>query len=172
LAIALVFHIQRGPCYIPGRRFVCHYWFIIIALLIPRVTILLLYFFTNWFQGLFSNVLFPILGFIFLPLRCSGIPRVQNWFQASGESFPFADRHRTHHRHFSGAQTSRGRTGRVKCGVNAARYAQASTISDPSAGPQRYSGTIKSELVRRMNSERCAKRSGPASIAIHDEAIL
>jgi len=51
---------------------------------------LLLYFFTNWFQGLFSNVLFPILGFIFLPTTLLWYSAVQNWFQGEWESFPFA----------------------------------------------------------------------------------
>ena len=53
---------------------------IIVALLIPRVTILLLYFFTNWFQGVFSNLLLPILGFIFLPTTLLWYSAVQNWF--------------------------------------------------------------------------------------------
>ena len=56
---------------------------IIVALLIPRVTILLLYFFTNWFQGVFANLLVPILGFIFLPTTLLWYSAVQNWF--SGE---------------------------------------------------------------------------------------
>jgi hypothetical protein len=53
---------------------------IIVALLIPRVTILLLYFFTNWFQGVFSGLLLPILGFIFLPTTLLWYSAVQNWF--------------------------------------------------------------------------------------------
>ena len=54
--------------------------FIIVALLIPRVTILLLYFFTNWFQGVFANLLAPILGFIFLPTTLLWYSAVQHWF--------------------------------------------------------------------------------------------
>jgi hypothetical protein len=53
---------------------------IIFALLIPRITIGLLYFFTNWFQGIFSNLLFPILGFIFLPTTLLWYSAVQRWF--------------------------------------------------------------------------------------------
>ena len=53
---------------------------IIIALLVPRITILLLYFLTNWFQGLFSHILFPILGFIFLPTTLLWYSAVQHWF--------------------------------------------------------------------------------------------
>ena len=60
---------------------------IIVALLIPRVTILLLYFFTNWFQGVFSNLLLPILGFIFYRRPCSGIlPCIGS--AVNGESSP------------------------------------------------------------------------------------
>lgn len=53
---------------------------IIVALLIPRVTILLLYFLTSWFQGVFSGLLLPILGFIFLPTTLLWYSAVQNWF--------------------------------------------------------------------------------------------
>lgn len=53
---------------------------IIVALLVPRVTIALLYFFSNWFQGMFSNILFPILGFIFLPMTLLWYSAVQHWF--------------------------------------------------------------------------------------------
>ncbi|HTD66699.1 MAG TPA: hypothetical protein VK846_09245 [Candidatus Limnocylindria bacterium] len=54
---------------------------IIFALLIPRVTIALLYLFSNWFQGIFSHVLWPILGFIFLPTTLLWYSAVQNWFR-------------------------------------------------------------------------------------------
>jgi len=63
---------------------------VIIALLIPRVTIALLYFFTNWFQGIFSNVLFPILGFIFLPTTLLWYSAVQNWFHGEWSVVPVA----------------------------------------------------------------------------------
>ena len=53
---------------------------ILFALLIPRITIALLYFFTNWFQGVFSNVLWPILGFIFVPTTLLWCSAVQHWF--------------------------------------------------------------------------------------------
>ena len=39
-----------------------------IALLFPRVLIAVLWFFTNWFTGVFDNILWPLLGFIFLPV--------------------------------------------------------------------------------------------------------
>jgi hypothetical protein len=40
----------------------------LIAVLFPRVLIAVLWIFTNWFNGVFSTVLWPILGFIFMPL--------------------------------------------------------------------------------------------------------
>ena len=53
---------------------------IILALLIPRITIALLYLLTNWFQGMFANVIWPILGFIFLPTTLLWYSVVHNWF--------------------------------------------------------------------------------------------
>ena len=53
---------------------------IIFALLIPRVTILVLYLLTNWFHGLFGTVLWPVLGFIFLPTTLLWYSAVQRWF--------------------------------------------------------------------------------------------
>ncbi|MBI3281816.1 MAG: hypothetical protein HYZ57_18485 [Acidobacteria bacterium] len=41
---------------------------LILILLFPRVAILLLYFFTNFFTGVFDTILIPVLGFLFLPL--------------------------------------------------------------------------------------------------------
>ena len=41
----------------------------VLIVLFPRVAIVLLYFFTNFFQGVFTTILWPILGFIFLPLK-------------------------------------------------------------------------------------------------------
>ena len=39
----------------------------LLALLVPRITIALLWLFTNWFVGVFPNILWPLLGVIFLP---------------------------------------------------------------------------------------------------------
>jgi hypothetical protein len=39
-----------------------------IALFFPRLLMLILWLFTNWFNGVFDSVLIPILGFLFLPL--------------------------------------------------------------------------------------------------------
>jgi len=40
----------------------------ILALAFPRVAIVLLWLFSNFFGVLHSNILLPILGFLFLPL--------------------------------------------------------------------------------------------------------
>jgi hypothetical protein len=40
----------------------------ILAVAFPRVAIVLLWLFTNFFSVLHSNILVPLLGFIFLPL--------------------------------------------------------------------------------------------------------
>ena len=40
----------------------------LVAVLFPRVLILVLWIFTNWFNGVFSSMIWPILGFIFMPL--------------------------------------------------------------------------------------------------------
>ncbi len=39
----------------------------LLALAAPRLVVFLLWFFTNWFNGLFTSILWPILGFVFLP---------------------------------------------------------------------------------------------------------
>ncbi len=39
----------------------------VFALFIPRVVIVLVWFFSNWFDGIFETLLIPVLGFIFLP---------------------------------------------------------------------------------------------------------
>ena len=52
----------------------------LLALAVPRVVILLLWFFTSWFQGIFSTILWPILGFIFLPTTLLWYTAVQHWF--------------------------------------------------------------------------------------------
>lgn len=40
----------------------------VLALIFPRVLIGVLYLFTEWFTGVFDTALWPVLGFIFLPV--------------------------------------------------------------------------------------------------------
>lgn len=63
---------------------------IILALLVPRITIALLYLFTEWFEGAFSTLLWPILGFIFLPATLLWYSAVQNWFNGEWGIVPVA----------------------------------------------------------------------------------
>jgi hypothetical protein len=52
----------------------------LLALLTPRLVIVLLWFFTAWFQGVFNTLLWPVLGFIFLPTTLLWYTAVQHWF--------------------------------------------------------------------------------------------
>jgi hypothetical protein len=52
----------------------------ILALLTPRIAIVLLWLFTSWFDGLFTLSLWPILGFIFLPTSLLWYTVVLHWF--------------------------------------------------------------------------------------------
>ncbi len=54
--------------------------FALIALLTPRLVIVLLWLFTNWWQGLFSSALWLILGLIFLPTTLLWYSAVQHWW--------------------------------------------------------------------------------------------
>lgn len=40
---------------------------ILLALLVPRVAMVLIFLFTRWFEAAFATWLWPLLGFIFLP---------------------------------------------------------------------------------------------------------
>ena len=40
----------------------------LLAVAFPRVAIILLWLFTNFFTGIYHSIIIPVLGFIFLPL--------------------------------------------------------------------------------------------------------
>lgn len=40
----------------------------LLILLFPRIAIVVLYFFTNFFQGVYDSLLLPLIGLIFLPI--------------------------------------------------------------------------------------------------------
>ena len=40
----------------------------LLAVAFPRVAIVLLWLFTNFFTGVYNNIIIPVLGFLFLPL--------------------------------------------------------------------------------------------------------
>src|SRR2546423_3796011 len=52
----------------------------LLALLAPRIAIVLLWVFTPWFDGLFTWALWPVLGFIFLPTTLLWYTVVWHWF--------------------------------------------------------------------------------------------
>jgi hypothetical protein len=54
--------------------------FAFLALLAPRLVVALLWLFTRWFQGVFSSLLWPLLGLIFLPTTLLWYTAVQHWF--------------------------------------------------------------------------------------------
>jgi hypothetical protein len=42
--------------------------FALLGAAFPRIAIVLLWLFTNFFQGVFTGMIIPVLGFLFLPL--------------------------------------------------------------------------------------------------------
>ena len=60
----------------------------LIALIAPRITIALLWIFTGWFRGMFDNLLWPILGFLFLPTTLLWYSAVQHWFAGEWTLWP------------------------------------------------------------------------------------
>lgn len=51
-----------------------------LALVTPRLLIALLWLFTSWFSGVFGTILWPILGFLFLPTTLLWYSAVHHWF--------------------------------------------------------------------------------------------
>jgi hypothetical protein len=60
----------------------------IIALAMPRLVIALLWFLTTWFRGMFDTLLWPLLGFIFLPTTLLWYSAVQHWFGGQWSLWP------------------------------------------------------------------------------------
>lgn len=54
--------------------------FLLFGLAMPRVAIVLLWLFTNWFTGVFSRVLFLVIGIVFLPVSTLWFSVVVNVF--------------------------------------------------------------------------------------------
>ncbi|HET7583837.1 MAG TPA: hypothetical protein VFK13_02965 [Gemmatimonadaceae bacterium] len=62
--------------------------FLLLALIAPRVIIVLLWFFTTWFNGIFTTILWPVLGFIFLPTTLLWYTAVQHWYGGQWGTVP------------------------------------------------------------------------------------
>lgn len=61
---------------------------VLLALAAPRLLILILWFLTSWFQGMFASILWPILGFLFLPATLLWYSAVQHWFGGEWTLWP------------------------------------------------------------------------------------
>jgi hypothetical protein len=62
---------------------------VIFALAAPRLVILGLWFLTTWFNGLFpGGLLYPVLGFIFLPTTLLWYTAVVHWFGGQWTLWP------------------------------------------------------------------------------------
>ena len=61
---------------------------LLLALFVPRVTLFLLWLLTNWFQGVFSTVLWPVLGFLLMPLTTLWYSMVIKFFGGEWSLIP------------------------------------------------------------------------------------
>ncbi len=52
----------------------------LVALVTPRLVILALWFLTTWFVGMFTSLLWPVLGFVFAPTTLLWYSAVHHWF--------------------------------------------------------------------------------------------
>ncbi|HKK07635.1 MAG TPA: hypothetical protein VKA44_01985 [Gemmatimonadota bacterium] len=62
--------------------------FAVFALAFPRVLVAMLWFFSDWFVGVFPSVLWPVLGIIFLPTTLLWYTAVQHWFGGTWSLWP------------------------------------------------------------------------------------
>lgn len=53
---------------------------VLLALAVPRAVIVGLWFLSDWFSGVFGSLLWPVLGFLFLPTTLLWYSVVQHWF--------------------------------------------------------------------------------------------
>ena len=60
----------------------------LLALVAPRLVVFLLWFFTNWFSGIFNTWLWPVLGFFFLPTTLLWYSAVHHWFGGQWTLWP------------------------------------------------------------------------------------
>ena len=60
------------------------------ALFTPRLVIIALYLLTNWFNGVFKTLLFPLLGFLFMPVTMLWYSAVHHWFNGQWDILQIA----------------------------------------------------------------------------------
>ncbi|HMB91395.1 MAG TPA: hypothetical protein VKP65_11145 [Rhodothermales bacterium] len=54
--------------------------FAVIALITPRFVIIILWLLSDWFTGVFDDLILPVVGFIFAPTTLLWYSAVQNWY--------------------------------------------------------------------------------------------
>jgi hypothetical protein len=59
----------------------------LLVVLFPRIAIVLLYLFTNFFRGVYDSLLLPLLGFIFLPFTLLAYTALINMHQPHDSTF-------------------------------------------------------------------------------------
>lgn len=62
--------------------------FVILALAVPRLLAVLLWFFTTWFSGVFTTLLWPVLGVLFMPTTLLWYSAVVNWWGGEWSLWP------------------------------------------------------------------------------------
>ena len=68
----------------------CGCFLALLAFFFPRIVVILLWIFSHWFEGVFDTVLWPILGFIFLPTTLLWYVTVQHWYGGEWSFIPIA----------------------------------------------------------------------------------
>lgn len=61
---------------------------VVIALAMPRLVAVLLWFFTTWFTGIFASLVWPILGFLVAPTTLLWYVAVQHWYGGVWSTWP------------------------------------------------------------------------------------
>jgi hypothetical protein len=59
-----------------------------LALFTPRLAVALLWLFSPWFGGLFPTLLWPVIGFVFLPTTLLWYSAVHRWFGGAWTVWP------------------------------------------------------------------------------------
>jgi hypothetical protein len=60
----------------------------VLILLTPRLAVALLWYLTHWFDGLFSSLLLPVIGFLLLPTTLLWYSAVHHWFGGAWTLWP------------------------------------------------------------------------------------
>jgi len=61
---------------------------VLLALATPRLVVVLLWFLTEWFNGLFQTLLWPVLGLVFLPTTLLWYTDVLHWYGGQWTLWP------------------------------------------------------------------------------------